>query len=153
MLERIRENCGGMPTILTADSGYISEKNIAYCETAGANAYIALKKTDAESRVMPTTSAQYARFAMQVKLHTPEGRAAYARRKAIVEPVFGQIKGAMGFRCFSLRGLLEAPSEWGFVCTCLQSAQALPSHGKTAGTGVAAPAPARPSAICSPRAH
>jgi transposase len=118
MLERIRENCGEMPTILTADSGYISEKNIAYCEATGTNAYIALKKKDAESRAMPTTSAQHARFVMGVKLHTAEGRAAYARRKVIVEPVFGQIKSAMGFRRFSLRGLLKASSEWGIVCAC-----------------------------------
>ncbi len=118
MLERIRENCGEMPNILTADSGYMSEANIAYCETTGTNAYIALKKTDAESRIMPTTTAQHARFAMQVKLRTAEGRAAYARRKVIVEPVFGQIKSAMGFRRFSLRGLLKATSEWAIVCTC-----------------------------------
>ena len=118
MVERIRENCGAMPGILTADSGYISEKNIAYCEATGINAYIALKKTDAESRTMPTTSAQLARFIMGVKLHTAEGKAAYARRKVIVEPVFGQMKNAMGFRRFSLRGLLKASSEWGIVCTC-----------------------------------
>ena len=117
MLERIRENCGEMPTILTADSGYISEKNIAYCETTGTNAYIAIKKTDAEGDT-PTTSAQHARFAMREKLRSTEGKAAYARRKAIVEPVFGQIKGAMGFVRFSLRGLLKAPSEWAIVCTC-----------------------------------
>jgi hypothetical protein len=67
---------------------------------------------------MPTTSAQRARVAMQVKLHTPEGKAAYARRKVIVEPVFGRIKSVMGFRRFSLRGLMKAPSEWGIVCAC-----------------------------------
>ena len=118
MLERIRENCGQMPEILTADSGYLSEKNIAYCETSGTNAYIALKKKEAESREMPKTGPQHARFAMQVKLRSPEGKAAYARRKVIVEPVFGQIKGAMGFRRFSLRSLLKATSEWGIVCAC-----------------------------------
>lgn len=118
MLERIRENCGQLPEILTADSGYLSEKNIAYCETSGTNAYIALKKKEAESREMPKTGPQHARFAMQVKLRSVEGKAVYARRKVIVEPVFGQIKAAMGFRRFSLRSLLKATSEWGIVCAC-----------------------------------
>jgi len=118
MIERVRENTGEVPAILTADSGYVSEKNIAYCEASGTNAYIALKKNDAEDGKTPTTSAQHARVAMKAKLGTAEGKAAYARRKVIVEPVFGQIKSAMGFRRFSLRGLLKASSEWGIVCAC-----------------------------------
>jgi IS5 family transposase len=54
---------------------------------------------------------------MQWKLNTPEGRALYARRKAIVEPVFGQIKGR-GFRRFSFRGLDANRAEWQLVCAC-----------------------------------
>ena len=87
------------PRMMTSLS-YLSEKNIVYCETSGTNACIALKKKGAESREMPKTGPQHARFAMQVKLRTAEGRAAYARRKVIVEPVFGQIKAAIGFRRF-----------------------------------------------------
>ena len=44
---------------------------------------------------------------MQAKVGTPEGQKLYAQRKTIVEPVFGQIKGARGFRRFSFRGLLK----------------------------------------------
>ena len=50
---------------------------------------------------------------MQAKLKTAAGRAVYARRKAIVEPVFGQIKEARGFRRFLLRGLEQDP--WGMA--------------------------------------
>lgn len=49
---------------------------------------------------------------MSRKLRTKAGRAHYARRKAIVEPVFGQIKEARGFRRFSLRGLEAVQAEW-----------------------------------------
>ena len=53
---------------------------------------------------------------MARKLRTKAGHANYARRKAIVEPVFGQIKEAGGFRRFSLRGLGSATGEWQLVC-------------------------------------
>ena len=53
---------------------------------------------------------------MTAKLRTPAGRALYARRKVIVEPVFGQIKGVRGFRRFLLRGLAKVRGEWRLVC-------------------------------------
>ena len=53
---------------------------------------------------------------MQHKLRTEAGRAAYRRRKVIVEPVFGQIKEQRGFRRFSLRGLEKVRAEWKLVC-------------------------------------
>ena len=53
---------------------------------------------------------------MAAKVGTPAGRALYARRKVIVEPVFGQIKGARGFRRFALRGLEKINGEWCLVC-------------------------------------
>ena len=56
---------------------------------------------EAEVAKPPTT----AKARMAAKVRTPEGRDLYARRKVIVEPVFGQIKEARGFRRFWLRGL------------------------------------------------
>ena len=53
---------------------------------------------------------------MAAKVQTPEGRAVYARRKVIVEPVFGQIKEARGFRRFLLCGLDNIRGEWRLVC-------------------------------------
>ena len=54
--------------------------------------------------------------AMRAKLADPAGRAVYAARKAIVEPVFGQIKEARGFRRFSLRGRAKVRAEWDLIC-------------------------------------
>jgi transposase len=119
MLERMRENVGQMPSELTADNGYLSQENVAYCEEVGVDAYISLKKKDAaRTDFPPSTHAERMRFAMQVKLASPRGKDLYPRRKVIAEPVFGQVKGAMGFRRFSLRGLLKVPSEWAIVATC-----------------------------------
>ncbi|MBX3188874.1 MAG: IS1182 family transposase [Labilithrix sp.] len=119
MLERVRENVGEMPSEITADSGYLSQENVSYCDDVGVDAYISLRKKDAErTDFPPKTDVERTRFAMQVKLASSKGKELYPRRKVIVEPVFGQIKGAMGFRRFSLRGLLKAPSEWGIVATC-----------------------------------
>jgi transposase len=52
---------------------------------------------------------------MRYKLRTSEGKKIYSRRKAIVEPVYGQIKGCRGFRRFSFRGLSNVAAEWKFV--------------------------------------
>ncbi len=62
--------------------------------------------------------AQRSRLAggMRYKLRQPANRRRYARRKVIVEPVFGQMKGARGFRQFSLRGLEKINGEWRLVC-------------------------------------
>jgi hypothetical protein len=61
---------------------------------------------------MPSTAQER----MAAKVRTPEGKALYARRKVIVEPVFGQIKEARGFRRFLLRGLENIRGEWRLVC-------------------------------------
>lgn len=53
---------------------------------------------------------------MAHKLKTIKGRATYALRKQIVEPVFGIIKSVMGFRQFSMRGLKKVSGEWDLVC-------------------------------------
>ena len=53
---------------------------------------------------------------MAAKVRTPEGKALYARRQVIVEPVFGQIKEARGFRRFLLRGIENIRGEWRLVC-------------------------------------
>ncbi len=53
---------------------------------------------------------------MKRKLKTEAGRALYKMRKAIVEPVFGQIKAARGIRAFLLRGLTRVQAEWKLIC-------------------------------------
>ena len=72
-------------------------------------------KPDEERREL---HAQRSRLpgAMRFKLRQPEARRRYARRKAIVEPVFGQLKDARGFTAFSLRGLALATGEYLLAC-------------------------------------
>ena len=53
---------------------------------------------------------------MRRKLLTKEGKKKYSRRKEVVEPVFGQIKGTRGFRQFLLRGLGKVRGEWRLIC-------------------------------------
>lgn len=70
---------------------------------------------------LPTTAealppATTVKEKMQAKLRSQQGRAVYGLRKGVVEPVFGQIKGARGFRRFSLRGLRKVRGEWCLVC-------------------------------------
>ena len=54
---------------------------------------------------------------MDRKLRTKKGKREYSKRKGTVEPVFGQIKQARGFRQFLLRGLERVQGEWSLVCT------------------------------------
>jgi hypothetical protein len=53
---------------------------------------------------------------MRHKLRTVEGRPVYKLRKAVVEPVFGQIIGRRGFRRFLVRGLARVKAEWKMIC-------------------------------------
>ncbi len=52
---------------------------------------------------------------MKNRLQTKEGRALYAQRKKTIEPILGIIKGTLGFRRFSLRGLKKVRAEWTLV--------------------------------------
>jgi transposase len=101
----------------TLDNGYYSEAAVQALETLGFNPYISTGRRphhtpEAEASAPPATAQER----MAAKVRTPEGRALYARRKVIVEPVFGQIKEVRGFRRFLLRGLQKIRGEWCLVC-------------------------------------
>jgi transposase len=118
MLTQVVANCGQAPTVATADSGYFSRENVQACTAHGVDGFIAVGRDEAQPPLesQGPTPAQQARAAMAAKLETPEGKAIYARRKVIVEPAFGQIKQARGFRRFSFRGLEKVRAEWSLVC-------------------------------------
>lgn len=119
MLERVAEATGVLPTVVTADTGYLSDANVTYCAKNGVDAYIAVRPSDAAKLTqVPDTPKLVASWDMLEKLNTARGKRLYALRKILVEPVFGQIKAAMGFRRFSMRGLDKSVSEWGIVCLC-----------------------------------
>jgi hypothetical protein len=122
MIRTIEEQSGERPAQLLADAGYCSDENLAAIADTGIDAYISTRKQKHRERPgpcprgpLPATATRVDRMAR--KLLTQAGAVVYARRKAIVEPVIGQIKQARGFRSFLLRGLTKVQAEWSLVCT------------------------------------
>jgi len=117
-IEGAKDEAGAVqPIPATLDNGYYSEAAVAALETLGFDPYIATGRQghhapQAEAPEEPATAQER----MAAKLRTPAGKALYTRRKVIVEPVFGQIKEARGFRRFLLRGLATIRGEWRLVC-------------------------------------
>ena len=117
-LERPKGTSGAVQAIpATLDNGYDSAAALLALETLGFDPYIAVgrqqhHRAQAEAPEKPATVQER----MAAKIRTPAGKALYARRKVIVEPVFGQIKEARGFRRFLLRGLATIRGEWRLVC-------------------------------------
>ena len=126
MVETIEEQSGQRPEEILADSGYCSEKNLEGLESAEQpeqkiNGYIATERQKHDEYKESCPRGPLPQDATRVdgmrrKLKTKAGKAVYAARKAIVEPVFGQIKQARGFRQFLLRGLEKVRGEWSLVC-------------------------------------
>jgi transposase len=117
-IERPKDASGALqPIPATLDSGYYSETAVQALEALGFDPYMATERQ--RHHVLPTEALEApatAQERMAAKVRTPEGKALYARRKIIVEPVFGQIKEARGFRRFLLRGLQKIRGEWRLVC-------------------------------------
>jgi transposase len=120
-IERPRDAAGRVQKIVNAaDTGYFSAEAVAGLEALDLDPYIATERqkhhgpAPAAAAALPAHAP--AQEKMRAKLRTPRGRAVYGLRKGVVEPVFGQIKGARGFRRFSLRGLEKIRAEWRLVC-------------------------------------
>lgn len=126
MVQAIEEQSGQRPEAILADSGYCSDENLAYLESAGKperkiEGYIATGKQKHGEHRQPCPRGPLPKGAtrmdrMKRKLRTKVGKAVYAARKCVVEPVFGQIKQARGFRQFLLRGKKKVQGEWSLVC-------------------------------------
>ena len=121
MVEAIEEQAGQKPEAILADSGYGSEENFKYLRRRHIDGYVATERQkDGERRLVckrgPLPKGANAVERMKRKLQTQVGRRIYAMRKAIVEPVFGQIKQVRGFRQFLVRGLEKVQMEWALVC-------------------------------------
>ena len=126
MVEVIQQQSGQRAEEILADSGYCSEKNLEALESADQPeqeiiGYIATERVKHGEYKEPCPRGPLPKGATRVdrmrrKLKTKAGKAVYAARKAIVEPVFGQIKQARGFRQFLLRGIRKVRGEWSLVC-------------------------------------
>jgi transposase len=126
MLELIEQQSGQRPEAILADSGYCSEENLEQLESVDQperkiEGFIATGKQKhgehrkrAKRGPLPKGATRADR--MKQKLKTKVGKAVYAARKCVVEPVFGQIKQARGFRQFLLRGKEKVKGEWALLC-------------------------------------
>lgn len=126
LITAIEEQSGQRPAKVVADSGYCSEKNLEALESAEnperrIEGFIATERLQHDEYKQPCPKGPLPKNATRVdrmrrKLKTKVGKAVYAARKTIVEPVFGQIKQARGFRQFLLRGITKVRGEWALVC-------------------------------------
>jgi transposase len=121
LLEKIQEQSGQKPQGVLTDSGYCSEENLKYLKKRKIEGFVATGKQKHNERREPCKPGPLPKGASRVqqmerKLATQVGAAVYATRKFIVEPVFGQIKQARGFRQFLLRGLEKVRGEWALIC-------------------------------------
>ena len=126
VIEAIEEQSGQRPTAVLADSGYCSEQNLEKLDSEEnperrIEGYVATERQKHDEYKQPCPRGPLPQGATRVdrmrrKLKTKVGKAVYAARKAIVEPVFGQIKHARGFRQFLLRGIDKVRGEWSLVC-------------------------------------
>jgi hypothetical protein len=121
-VESIKKTLETKPKAVLADAGYWLEENAKRLRQQRIEAFIATRR---EKHGEPMSAAPRGRLPknltlrerMSRALSTVRGRKVYSRRKAIVEPVFGQIKHARGFRQFLLRGLKHVGPEWALIGT------------------------------------
>jgi len=115
LIDGIKNNLGRKPKEASADAGYCSEANLAALAERNVSAYLATgrAKRPAEGRSNITGPLTQA---MRDKLKRAGWRTRYRLRKQVVEPVFGQIKQARGFRQFLLRGIDKVQAEWALIC-------------------------------------
>ncbi len=119
LVEQIKTNLAAVPEQVSADAGYCSEDNLAALETRRIDAHIATgrQKHGAPAPQARPAPPQSRVAAMAEKLRAAGHEGPYRLRKQVVEPVFGQIKQARGFRQFLRRGLAAVQSEWSLICT------------------------------------
>jgi hypothetical protein len=123
MLQQVEKNTGSKPIAASADAGYFSAEQVTDERAHSIDLYVAIGKqkhgepdgADVASEASPAPEDSE-RAQMKRKLQTEQGKAIYKMRKAIVEPVFGQIKEWRGFRRFSLRSLEKAGAEGKLIC-------------------------------------
>lgn len=120
MLKQVVANTGSKPIAVSADAGYWSEANVKDESVAGVDLHIATGRQKHGEKVAmasgPPPEDATPKEAMAHKLRTEAGKSIYKMRKAIVEPVFGQIKERRGFRRFSFRGVGNVSLEWKLIC-------------------------------------
>jgi transposase len=122
VVKRIFKLLHAKPKQVLADAGYWSEANVDTLEKMGADPFIATQRRKHSDPLPPAPRGRppkglSPKQQMARKLLTKRGRAIYAWRQILPEPVFGQIKHARGFRQFLRRGVKRVGQEWSMICT------------------------------------
>jgi len=115
LIDQIEQNLGHKPREASADAGYCSEANLQALADRRIGAYLATGRAKHPAEARRKSSGPLTQ-AMRDKLKRAGWRSRYRLRKQIVEPVFGQIKQARGFRQFLLRGIEKVRAEWAMIC-------------------------------------
>lgn len=118
VVAQVKENTRQQAREFSADAGYCSEENLKELSRRRINGFVATGRQK-HGTASASGSARGGRRvrAMRLKLKRAGHRSRYRLRKQVVEPVFGQIKHARGFRQFLLRGLEKVSAEWSLICT------------------------------------
>ena len=116
LLDAIEANLGARPKEASADAGYCSEANLQALADRDVAGYVATGRAKHAADAKRGAGGPLTQ-AMRGKLKRAGWRSRYRLRKQIVEPVFGQIKQARGFRQFLLRGVEKVRAEWALICT------------------------------------
>jgi transposase len=118
MIDALIANTGQTPLQASADSGFCSEANIQAMEDRKIDAFIATgRQKHGQAAADGGTSTRAKTVEMRERLRAGGFDSPYRLRKQIVEPVFGQIKQARGFRQFLMRGITKVTAEWAMLCT------------------------------------
>ena len=117
LVDGARANTGRKPVEVSGDAGFCSEATLAELRERNIRAYLATGRAAHPAGVAVKPKGGPLVQAMRAKLKRAGHRSRYRLRKQIVEPVFGQIKQARGFRQFLMRGIDKVTAEWALVCT------------------------------------
>lgn len=120
LVDQARTHLGRKPREVSGDTGFATEANLAAMAERRIRAYLppGRQKHGADHPAGERRLLRKPRMiAMAATLKKAGRRSRYRLRKQIVEPVFGQIKQARGFRQFLLRGLEKTRGEWAMICT------------------------------------
>jgi len=118
MVQAVRESAGSAPETITADAGYWDTTSLRDPSLGGIQVLVSPDSTPkSPGAPLPSNAPNNAdALSMRERLTSETGKALYAKRKATVEPVFGQIKDARNIRRFRLRGLKKVACEWKLIC-------------------------------------
>ena len=120
LLDTVQETHAAQPETVLADAGYCNERDLADLEKRGVDGYVATGR-EGKQAVARDLGEHPATGRMVEKLATPAGRAVYAERKWLSEAPYGWVKQVLGFRRFSLRGVVNVRGEWDLVCLALNA--------------------------------